>query len=105
MTDSQGLSILPQEKISLHYSPQVPVLIVHEARSTAEEKKVSDTHQVVKEDPALLATPTKRHLRCITVLRQVVQKEACEALVLVLTKVAGLIELTRHEDVTKILYA
>lgn len=65
--DKATKSIHPAEgKIIPHHSPQVRILMVHEAKSAA-ERKTPDVGQFIKQYPTLLLTLTSSEPKFITV--------------------------------------
>lgn len=89
-----------KRKTVSHHFLSVPIVMVYEARSTAENVKSNNFKENEKDLEVFVARTLSDH-KNITVARQVVLNAMCETPVLVSTKVATLIQRVLHEILAK----
>lgn len=64
-------------------------------------KNMSDSHQFIKQDLALLVTPITGEPKIFTVARQKPLRAMCVTRLLVSTQLAGLVEINTHPNVAE----
>lgn len=81
-------------------SPPLSIFLLHEAGSEV-DREALDIGQDNNQDPALLEMLTSKESRDITVARQVVVKEMCEAPALIFTQQECITTVVTYGNVTK----